>query len=197
MKESHIIEPDIHSEDLQEIISKPPSWLLQWGIMFILFTILILLGMSVFIKYPEMVNAPVKFNTEEAPKIVSAKIAGNLVKLLVKDGTPVQTGSLLAYLESTADHDQVLMLLDRLQQLRQNEEKTYNLEKMITPKDLNLGELQGSYQNFYLAYLNYVSSGDNGIFQKRRHTINKEVTNVNRQLKKIASPSNCKKNSWN
>lgn len=183
-KKSFIPESGIHSEDLQEIIAKPPSWLLRRGITFILLTILIIGGLSTFIRYPEMVSTSIKFNTADAPKVISAKVGGNLVKLLVKDGTWVTMGMPLAYLESTADHEQVLMLLDRLQQLRQDGKQPYNLEKLIAPRDLNLGELQTSYQNFYLTYLNYLSSGDDGIYQKRRSTIHKEIVNAQEQYAK-------------
>ncbi|MDR2270971.1 MAG: HlyD family secretion protein [Sphingobacterium sp.] len=183
-KKSLITESDLHSADLQEIIAKPPSWLLRRGGTFILLTVLIIGGLSTFIRYPEMVNTSIKFNTADAPKVVSAKVGGNLVKLLAKDGTWITTGTPLAYLESTADHEQVLMLLERLQQLRQNGEQPYNLEKLIAPRDLNLGELQTSYQNFYLTYLNYLSSGDDGIYQKRRSTIHKEIVNAQEQYAK-------------
>ncbi|GAA4183159.1 MULTISPECIES: HlyD family secretion protein [Sphingobacterium] len=184
MKESSIIESDIHSEDLQDIIAKPPSWLLRRGITFILLTVLLILGMSVFIRYPETVDSKIRFNTTDAPKVLSAKVNGSLVKLLKKDGDWVEAGGPLAYLESTADHDQIVVLLDKLQQIRQQPNATYNLEALIEPKNLNLGELQGAYQNFYLSYLSYVSARDQGIYQKRRSVINQEVTNVNEQYKK-------------
>ncbi|WP_294347322.1 HlyD family efflux transporter periplasmic adaptor subunit [uncultured Sphingobacterium sp.] len=184
MKESSIIESDIHSEDLQDIIAKPPSWLLRRGTTVILLSIVIILGMSFFIRYPETVNSKIRFNTTDAPKVLSAKVNGSLVKLLKKDGAWVDAGSPLAYLESTADHDQIIVLLDKLQQIRQMPNATYNLEALIEPKNLNLGELQGAYQNFYLSYLSYISSRDHGIYQKRKSVITREVTNVNEQYKK-------------
>jgi HlyD family secretion protein len=184
IKESQIIESDIHSEDIQDIIAKPPSWLLRRGITFILLILLLILGLSVFIRYPETVVNKVRFNTTDAPKILSAKVNGSLVKLLKKDGEWVETGNLLAYLESTADHDQIILLLNKLQEIRQQPNTTYNLEALIEPKKLNLGELQVAYQNFYLSYLSYISSRDHGIYQKRRSAINQEVKNVNEQYKK-------------
>ncbi|MDR2274030.1 MAG: HlyD family secretion protein [Sphingobacterium sp.] len=183
MKDVKLIHKTVHSDDLQEIIAKPPSWLLKRGISIILLTILILLGMSVFIRYPEMVRTRVRFNTEDAPKVVAAKITGNLVRLLVKEGTWVGTGTSLAYLESTADHVQVTQLLESLQQLRQDN-RLYNLEKLVSPKALNLGELQSSYQNFYLAYLNFLSSGERGIYHKRRSVIYAESDNLKQQYEK-------------
>ncbi|WP_313157462.1 HlyD family secretion protein [Sphingobacterium multivorum] len=184
MEEQIIIESESHSEDLQEIITKPPSWLLRWGISCILFIVVALLGISCFIRYPEMIDVPVKFNTEESPKFVSAKVSGNLVKLFLKDGSWVTPGTPLAYLESTADHDQVLSLLGHLYELQKNNESPYDLKERIMARNLNLGELQESYHTFYLAYLNYLSSRNNGIFQKRRIVINKEVANVNKQYEK-------------
>lgn len=35
---------DIHSEDMQDIIARPPSWLLKRGISFIFLTLLMLLA---------------------------------------------------------------------------------------------------------------------------------------------------------
>lgn len=184
MKETKLIDTDIHSEDLQEIIAKPPSWLLKRGISFILLTILIILGTSVFIRYPEMVVTNIRFNTEDAPKAVSPKVVGSLVRLLVSDGTWVSEGTPLAYLESTADHGQVIALVDKLQQLREEEGQSHNFEKLVAPTALNLGELQASYQSFYLAYLNYLSSIDVGIYQQRRSAIHAESANVQRQYEK-------------
>ncbi|WP_333889254.1 HlyD family secretion protein [Sphingobacterium siyangense] len=184
MKESPIIESDIHSEDLQDIISKPPSWLLRRGMTSILLTVLLILGLSVFIRYPETVDSKIRFNTTDAPKVLSSKVKGNLVKLFKKDGEWVEAGDLLAYLESTADHDQIFILLDKLQQIRQQSNISYNLEELIEPKNLNLGELQTAYQNFYLSYLGYSSARDQGIYQKRKSVIKQEIQNVNEQYNK-------------
>lgn len=86
MSKKLLNQDDFHSEELQDIIAKPPSWLLQRGISFVLITILMILGISVFIKYPEMVQAPLKFNTSDAPKVMLSKVNGNLVKILVNEG---------------------------------------------------------------------------------------------------------------
>lgn len=181
MKKSHLLEDDLHSEDLQEIIAKPPSWLLKRGISLILGTILLILGLSVFIRFPEIVTSSMKFNGVNAPKIIMSRNNGNLVKLLVTDGDWVKQGTDLAYLESTADHSQVTMLLKRLQDLRRDENKRYNLENFFDPNKLNLGELQSGYQNFYLAYLNYIAASEKGIYQKRKAALMKEKANLIRQ----------------
>lgn len=50
---------------------------------------------------------------------------------------------------------------------------------------MNLGELQGSYQSFYSAYLNYKAIHTEEIYQKRKNIINDEVSNVNAQNERI------------
>ncbi|WET69764.1 HlyD family efflux transporter periplasmic adaptor subunit [Sphingobacterium sp.] len=176
---------DIHSEDLQEIISKPPSWLMQRGITFILLTIFMLFGLSCFIPYPEVVIVSMKFNTSNAPKVLTSKMNGNLVKLLFKDGTIVEKNMDIAYLESVANHDQVLSLLEKMKKVRVGDLNLADLKDIITPTELELGELQNSYQNFYLAYLSYVAINKEGIYQKRKSFIQNEVQYINEQNQRI------------
>ncbi|MFD2905081.1 HlyD family secretion protein [Sphingobacterium anhuiense] len=175
----------VHSEDLQEIITKPPSWLLKWGISVILATIIIILNLSVFITYPEMVSVSMKFNTSNAPKVLVSKVNGNLSKILIKDGVWVEKNIDIAYMESIADHHQVLMILDRLKKLRNNEEQLIDIENLVNPTELNLGELQNSYQSFHLAYLNYKAVNKAGIFEKRKNFVQNEVQNIDEQKSRI------------
>ncbi len=184
MKKSIMINENLHSEDLQEIIAKPPSWLLKRGISLILGIVLLMLGLSIFIRFPEIVGSAVKFNSINAPKAIMSRNNGTLVKILVGDGEWVKPGTELAYLESTADHGQVTTLLERLQNLKKVKNESYNLESLIDPAKLNLGELQAGYQNFYLAYLNYRAASEDGIYQKRKGALVKELTNLARQYEK-------------
>lgn len=174
-----------HSEDLQEIITKPPSWLLKWGISVILATILIILNLSVFITYPEMVQVSMKFNTSNSPKVLISKVNGNLSKILIKDGVWVEKNTDIAYMESIADHHQVLMILDRLKKLRNDERVLIDLENLVNPAELNLGELQNSYQSFHQAYLNYKAVNKEGIFEKRKSFVQNEVQNIDEQKNRI------------
>lgn len=53
-----------------------------------------------------------------APKAVISRVSGNIVKILVKENDPVAEGQLLAWMESTADHRQILNLADKLDAIR-------------------------------------------------------------------------------
>lgn len=185
MAKKNYVEEDIHSEDLQEIITKPPSWLMKRGISFILLTILIIFSLSVFIRYPEMVPVSMKFNTSNAPKALTSKVNGNLVTILINEGQWVEKQADIAYLESIGDHKQVISILERLRRIRNEGASVNELENLVSPTELNLGELQSSYQNFYLAYLNYKAVNRDGIFLKRKSFLQNEVQYVNEQSNRI------------
>src|SRR5580700_1906102 len=94
--------PPRHSDDIQDIITKVPSWLLRWGITLFFGILLLIVLLSAVIRYPDIVNAPLKIDSPNSPKPVVAKMPGKLVKLLVKENETVTAGQPLAYLESTA-----------------------------------------------------------------------------------------------
>lgn len=181
MEQNTILDEDIHSEDIDEIISKPPSWLLSRGISFIFLTMLMLIGVSAFIRYPELVTAEMRFTTSVSPKVIVNQSNGTLQKILVKDASWVEQGQAIAYIESTADHSQVLSLLAALKDIRENDPESVDLEKIIPPSELNLGELQTGYQSFYLAYLNYRALAEEGIYSTRKRVLLEEASNVIQQ----------------
>jgi len=181
MAKKNYTNEDTHSEELQDIISKPPSWLLKRGLTFILLTILMLFTLTIFIHYPEIVPVSMRFNTSNAPKIIVSKVKGNLIKILIKEGEWIEKGTNIAYLESIGDHDHVIDVLNRLLKIRSESSSLNGLEDLVSPLDLNLGELQSSYQTFYLSYLNYKSVNQNGILQKKKQMLYNEVKYINDQ----------------
>ncbi|WP_313187779.1 HlyD family secretion protein [Sphingobacterium siyangense] len=177
---------DVHSEYMQDIITKPPSWLLQRGISFIFLTIFVLIAMTAFIRYPQLLSAPMTITTDNAPKAVVSKLQGNIVKIKVKDGQWIASGMPLAYIESTGDHDQILDLLEMLKKTQRSvDSHSIELKSVVAPTNMELGELQGPYQNFYAAYLNYRAAKQEGIYLKKRDILLKEMNNITEQNKRI------------
>src|SRR6202789_3428382 len=111
-------QPPRHSDDMQDIITAVPSWLLRWGITLFFAILVLIFGLSALIRYPDMVNATLKIDSPNSPKPVVSKISGKLVKLLAAENEMVTTGQSLAYLESTANHPKVLALLSNLKTLQ-------------------------------------------------------------------------------
>lgn len=56
---------DTNTKDLRELLDMPPSWLWRGGLFLILSTILIIFSLSVFIRYPEVLQTPLEFDIDQ------------------------------------------------------------------------------------------------------------------------------------
>ncbi|WP_443943538.1 HlyD family secretion protein [Pedobacter sp. AW1-32] len=169
------------SDEVQEIITSVPKWILRWGITLIFSVVFGIVLLSALIQYPDIVKTTLKVNSLNSPKPVLAKQNGKLIRLLVKDGEVVKKNQTLAFFESTASHEDVLRLNIVLKNFQNN---LLNLveNQSALPTGLNLGELQGSYQSFYQQYLQYQSTQKNGYYLKKMRYLSKDLEGI-RKLK--------------
>jgi multidrug resistance efflux pump len=176
-----------HTDDMHDIITAVPSWILRWGIVLFFSILVLILGLSAFIKYPDIVNTQLKITSPDVAKPVVPKVTGKLVKLLIGNDDNVIAGQPLAYIESTANHAKVLALLNQLKDLQ----KQVTANKPLSAAALNsagndeLGELQTAYQEFSQAYLTYKSSVENGFLVKKRAFLQKDIVDLNKQTKQL------------
>ncbi len=176
-----------HSDELKDIIKAPPSWLMIWGTTSVFVFLTVLLGMSAFIQYPDIVQTNLKISSSEVPKTISAKLTGKLTEILVKEAQNVETGQMLAFMESTANHRQVLQLSEQLHALQEefsNTKRSNNLTFKLV-NGYNLGELQSAYQTFVQFFLAYQSSTKNGIWEKKRAFLMLDLSNISQQEKQL------------
>lgn len=172
-----------NSEEVYEIITAVPSWILRRGITIIFILIFSIVLMSAFIRYPDVVKTNLKINSLNAPKAVHAKQTGKIVALLVKEGALVKQKESLAFMESTANHRHVLKLHDILVQL--SEALTTTGLKESIPIDLNLGELQNAYQNFYQQYLQYIATQNGGYYLNRKKFLQLDLQSIGKLKNQI------------
>ncbi|RVU00437.1 HlyD family efflux transporter periplasmic adaptor subunit [Mucilaginibacter limnophilus] len=90
----------IHTEEIQDIISKPPSWLLRWGISSFFAVLLLIVSISALVKYPDLVKAKLRISAINPPAAITATAPGKLIKLLVHNGQHVMINQPLASVES-------------------------------------------------------------------------------------------------
>lgn len=174
---------DRHPEAVREIITEVPSWLIRWGSLIFLGILVIILAISFLVKYPEIIKGELTVELTKSPKAVVSKASGRLTKLLVSDNEEVIGGEPLAYLESTANYNQVLTLVDNLkvaQRMESNKNSMYDL--FIDQNNYsNLGELQEQYKIFYQAFLKYKMTTSSGVYFKRKKYILSDLKNIEAQ----------------
>ncbi|WP_316786365.1 secretion protein HlyD [Pedobacter frigiditerrae] len=174
------------SEEVNEIITAVPSWILRRGIALIFLILVMIIALSAFIRYPDIVKTSLKVNSLNSPKGVIAHQAGKLVEILVKDNEMVKDKQALAFIESTAIHTDVLSFSEKLKSLQDK----LNDAQAITAKDLetkglNLGELQNSYQSFYQEYLAFINTQNGGFYLTQKTYLENDLLEIRKLQKQI------------
>lgn len=179
--------PPRHTDDMQDIITAVPSWLLRWGITLFFAILVLIIGLAALIRYPDIVKTRLKIQSPNSPKSVVAKVPGKLVKLLVAENEEVVRNQPLAFIESTGNHDQVIQLTKKLLAL-QNDVATglpINSEQPIIENNAGLGELQPAYQVFYQDFINYQSAINDGFYLKKKAFLEKDLADITRQTEQL------------
>ena len=109
---THTDNLNLRSEEVQEIITRPPAWLIRWGITLVFVLTCLIITLSFLIKYPDFVQAKVLVTTREPTERVLARTSGQIEKLFVENGELVSSGQPLAGIKSTANLEDILILKD-------------------------------------------------------------------------------------
>jgi multidrug efflux pump subunit AcrA (membrane-fusion protein) len=159
---------DLRSEEVQEIISKRLPGVVRWGGLVFLLMTSVLFAMTWLIEYPDIVKAPFRLTSLNAPKSVNAKTTGKLTRLLIRENETVAKGQVLAYLESTADHEAVLKLSQTLQ------------KDTILPllQESRLGELQPAFQTFQAACQQHLAFALHGFYSQKKQLFQKDLNDL-------------------
>ncbi|MFL0063910.1 HlyD family secretion protein, partial [Tenacibaculum maritimum] len=134
---------ELRSEEVQEILTKVPNWMIRQGNTLFLFLIIMLLLLSWFIKYPDIIISDVIITTEIPPQKEYAKITGKIDTIFVSNGQEIKKNNSLAIIENTANYRDVLFLKSIIDTIKiQKENFSFPIEK--TPI-LFLGDIETSY----------------------------------------------------
>ncbi len=163
-------EINIISNEVKEIISYKPVWMVRNGILLFLLVIIALIGVTFFISYPDIIHANAKLSSINAPKEVKAKTEGKLVKLYAVEGKLVQQNEILGFLESRADHVEVISLskiVDTLQTIIERD-SIEKFSRYFSISFKNLGELQLSFQTFMQSFNLFGQYLSQGYYLKKK-----------------------------
>lgn len=140
---------ELRSESVQDILTRPPHWLIRWGNSIIFGCLLMVLLMSYFIKYPEFIPAPIIVTSQNPPEKIQARTNSKIEKIFIKNGQEIKKDEILMVLQSTGNSKDILNLKKVVDSLSPNE--IYNFPINEASK-LKLGELQSDFNAFAKAY---------------------------------------------
>lgn len=118
MKEEDEIQIEVRSQPVNELLSEPPLWIVRSGSLLLLLTLVLLVSLSWFIRYPDEVSGDVLVTSSKAPIELSNQSYVQLKSLVVSENQEVKAGELLARFDSHVKPEDMALAsayLDRLE----------------------------------------------------------------------------------
>ncbi len=169
---------ELRSEDVQEILGTPPHWLVRWGTAIVLTGFMLMVLAAWFIRYPDVVEAPVVITTAVPPVDVVARVEGRIDTLLVKDKMAVKTGDLIAVLQSTARFRDVRALDTLVTEWQRGD--LDELRSVEPPRSFLLGDIQVTYADFVQQLENFQFGKEN-----KNAAVNSNIGSINQQIRQL------------
>jgi len=156
----------LRSELAQEIISRKAGFLEKWSLLIFLGILVLVFGGTWFVHYPDVIITSAVLTAENNPKEITVRQEGHLIKLFVKNNQPIKKNDVIAWIESSADHEQINELSKEIDKsidlLTHNQPQ--KISSIINVNFYRLGEVQLDYQQFLLAeatFNKYISNAIN------------------------------------
>jgi multidrug resistance efflux pump len=141
---------ELRSEEVQDILTKVPHWMIRWGTVLIFAIIFILFFVSWFIKYPDVVNTEIVITTNIPPEKIVSKSSGRIEAILVKNKAIVSKNTTLAIIENTANYKDVFLLKSIVENYNINDSK--KAFPFTVLRNSQLGEIESAFAVFQKDY---------------------------------------------
>ena len=147
-------EIEIRSEEVQEILTHVPNWMVRWGNTLFLLLIIMLLFISWFVRYPDVISSQVMVTTSFPPEKIYANAKGRFEVFLTSEDSSVKSGDVLAVIENSASYKDVLLLKSIVDTIQiHTDDFKFPINK-IPP--MILGDITSSYAQFENDYSEYI-----------------------------------------
>ena len=141
---------ELRSEEVQDILTKVPHWMIRWGTVLIFGIIFMLFFVSWFIKYPDVVNTEIVITTNIPPEKIVSKSSGRIEAILVQNKATVKKNTTLAIIENTASYKDVFLLKSIVENYDiNNSTKEFPFAVL---KNSQLGEIESAFAVFQKDY---------------------------------------------
>ncbi len=143
---------ELRSEEVQEILTRPPGALVRWGITMFFGVLAVLLIGGCFFTYPDTVSAEVTVTTERPPVWMVARVSGKIKELYGADRDSVHPGDWIAVLDNPAETKDVQRVQEALQGFVLTDSCVL---AAVFPEKPALGSIQSAYAAFLRGLTDY------------------------------------------
>ncbi|MCU0436820.1 MAG: HlyD family secretion protein [Raineya sp.] len=177
MEKSRVFEAKDHSESIQDILGKPPSYLTRWGITIIFGVVILLFFISWFIRYPDIIIAPITISNLNPPIRIVAKSSGRISFL--NQQKVIKKGDIIGYIENSARYEDIIQLKNILDTLK--------MDEVNYLPNLVLGELQPSFENMQIAIQEIMFFQSTNPIYQQINTIRSQITSTQKMNENLNS----------
>jgi multidrug resistance efflux pump len=181
-------EPDhieIKSEEISEILGRPPGWMSRWGINLLFIFVCLFLVLAWFVKYPDTIIAVITVSNERPPATMVSKVQGKITRLSVKDGQKVLKGQLMTIIENPARYEDVLRVKSLLKSIDNKGLENQDLEINIFPEGLILGGIQPAWNELLKSRNELRQYHDYNVNLQRISSLQQEMKMTNQYYERL------------
>jgi multidrug resistance efflux pump len=165
-------QPDIiYSEPVNEIMGHTPGKILRWGNVIILIAFVLFIFLIWLIKYPDIIPAPVEITTVNPPVTLVSKLTGRIKNLYVRDKDTINSGKLIAVMETAAS-------IDDINKLKEIVDTISNPERVMLsslPEFTELGEIQSYWASFRKSLSDFNNYNLNDYYGSKIKSVTQEI----------------------
>lgn len=176
---------DLKSNDINEIITKMPNNLILFGNFIVFITIMLIIILTWFIKYPDIIKSEAMITTTIPPQKIYSNVTSKIETIFVKDKQEILPNQPISILINSADYKSVYFLKAIIDTLDiQNDISNFIL---INSMNWTLGEIEVSFSEFESNYLQYQLYKKLNPFLNEEWANNKSLLELNNQLTELNS----------
>lgn len=168
------------SELVHEIISRKPGFVEKWTLLIFLGILLMMLITAWFINYPDIIETNAILTADNAPKEIIPRQEGRLVKLFINNNGKVNKNEIIGWIESTANHEEVLKLSAQLDSSIKlfTAGESQKVSALFNCPYSNLGEAQQAYQGFITSLQQFNDYMVNGFYTRKMQMLQNDIQSL-------------------
>jgi HlyD family secretion protein len=164
----------IYSDPVNEIMGHPPGKILKWGNSIILIVFALFILFLWLIKYPDTIPAPVEITTVNPPVTLVSKLTGRIKNLYVRDKDKIDSGKLIAVMETAASIDD----MNKLKQVVDTIKDPEGIMLSSLPEFTELGEIQSYWGSFLKSLSDYNNYNLNDYYGNKIKSLTEEIDGI-------------------
>jgi multidrug resistance efflux pump len=179
---------ELRSEEVQDILTRVPHWMIRWGTVLIFGIILMLFFVSWFVKYPDVITTQVTITTNIPPEKLVAKTSGRIEAILITDKTKVTANTPLAIIENPANFKDIYVLKNIMDTININSKKSNFPFGLL--RNAQFGDIESAFSTFHAAYIADELNSDLHPFQIENKANNSESIQIRARLDLLKQQKN-------